>query len=67
VNVNKLHRHIENLTAQQLADVARVVLHGRMDRKFPKEIRSLLIDSITEGRLQRDLVHQGLLGKLEPP
>lgn len=60
-----LHRDLSQLTARQVAELAKAIsLHAQLERRSKAQVRSLLLDSIAAGYLDVTAMKEGIAGKL---
>lgn len=62
--VNGLHRDLEQLSAQKLAQLAGVIAQGEDDEVLSKELRTVLDAEIKAKRMAKDKVHPELRKEL---
>ncbi|MCB0062240.1 MAG: hypothetical protein KDE19_09000 [Caldilineaceae bacterium] len=60
-----LHRDLAQLTASQLAALAKTIsLHGQLERKSKSQVRTLLLNSVAVGYLDIETMKEGIANKL---
>lgn len=62
--VNSLHYELGNLTVKQLANLAKIIATSTHERTQQARIRSGLLESVSNGRLNREKIKPDLLQRL---
>ncbi|MCH9035850.1 MAG: hypothetical protein IH860_00835 [Chloroflexi bacterium] len=63
--VNVMHRILINLTAKQLAEVAKLISRGEYTRILKKQMKSLLVDALASGTLVEERINEKLKIRLQ--